>query len=64
MKISMSVWLVGSLQDEAAQTAYEFNFTIANNTSIRIYTEKELTTQQLCIGDGTKVSGTIVEISL
>ena len=26
------------LQDEAAQTAYEFNFTISNNTSIRIYT--------------------------
>lgn len=33
--ISMVGWY---LQDEAAQTAYEFNFTIMNNTSIRIYT--------------------------
>lgn len=33
--VSMVGWL---LQDEAAQTAYEFNFTITNNTSIRIYT--------------------------
>ena len=33
--VSMIGWF---LQDEAAQTAYEFNFTIANNTSIRIYT--------------------------
>ena len=33
--VSMVGWF---LQDEAAQTAYEFNFTIANNTSIRIYT--------------------------
>ena len=33
--VSMIGWF---LQDEAAQTAYEFNFTITNNTSIRIYT--------------------------
>ena len=33
--VSMVGWF---LQDEAAQTAYEFNFTISNNTSIRIYT--------------------------
>lgn len=33
--VSMIGWF---LQDEAAQTAYEFNFTISNNTSIRIYT--------------------------
>jgi endonuclease YncB( thermonuclease family) len=33
--VSMVGWF---LQDEAAQTAYEFNFTIMNNTSIRIYT--------------------------
>ena len=33
--ISLVGWY---LQDEAAQTAYEFNFTIMNNTSIRIYT--------------------------
>ena len=33
--VSMVGWF---LQDEAAQTAYEFNFTISNNSSIRIYT--------------------------
>ena len=33
--VSMVGWF---LQDEAAQTAYEFNFTISNNTSIQIYT--------------------------
>jgi len=33
--VSMVGWF---LQDEAAQTAYEFNFTIMNNTSIQIYT--------------------------
>ena len=43
--VSMVGWF---LQDEAAQTAYEFNFTISNNTSIRIYT-----------GDGTDNSTTL-----
>jgi len=43
--VSMVGWF---LQDEAAQTAYEFNFTISNNSSIRIYT-----------GDGTDNSTTL-----
>jgi len=43
--VSMVGWF---LQDEAAQTAYEFNFTIMNNTSIRIYT-----------GDGTDNATTL-----
>ena len=43
--VSMVGWF---LQDEAAQTAYEFDFIITNNTSIRIYT-----------GDGTDNSTTL-----
>ena len=43
--VSMVGWF---LQDEAAQTAYEFDFIISNNTSIRIYT-----------GDGTDNSTTL-----
>ena len=43
--VSMVGWF---LQDEAAQTAYEFNFTMSNNSSIRIYT-----------GDGTDNSTTL-----
>ena len=43
--VSMVGWF---LQDEAAQTAYEFNFTIKNDTSIRIYT-----------GDGTDNATTL-----
>ena len=35
ISIDMNGWY---LQDEAAQTAYEFNFTIESNTTIRIYT--------------------------
>ena len=43
--VSMVGWF---LQDEAAQTAYEFDFIITNNTSIRIYT-----------GDGTDNATTL-----
>jgi len=43
--VSMVGWF---LQDEAAQTAYEFDFIITNKTSIRIYT-----------GDGTDNSTTL-----
>ena len=43
--VSMVGWY---LQDEAAQTAYEFNFNISSNSSIRIYT-----------GDGTDNSTTL-----